>query len=71
MIETAPAIDIRVENHGTVFLIRPISDAGSQWIDDNLQVESWQWLGEAVAVDHHYIMIHVIGMLEDGLSVDY
>jgi hypothetical protein len=27
--------DIQVENHGTIFLFRPLTDAGKEWIDTN------------------------------------
>ena len=30
------ATDIVVENHGSIFLLRPISDSGRVWIEENI-----------------------------------
>jgi hypothetical protein len=65
----APADDVSVANHGSVIMVRPISDEAKAWVDENVPLEDWQWMGGAFAVDPHYIENLVDGMRGDGLSV--
>ena len=52
-----------------IFAVRPLTDEAKKWIDDNAQVESWQWLGDALHVDKHHIDHLTEGMVEAGLVV--
>ena len=61
--------DIEVKNEGSVVLLIPMSDRGKAWIDDNLQLEGWQWYGNAAAVEARYADAIVDGMQDDGLEV--
>ncbi len=61
--------DIRVEDHGTVALVIPMTDAGRKWITDNVETESWQWLGGALAVEPRCVDSLAAGMSGDGLAV--
>lgn len=49
-----PDADFEVENHGTIFLIRPTSEAGS---DHFAELDPWHhtFFGQSLAVDHRYI----------------
>ena len=58
---------ITVENHGNVWLLRPLSKKGKRWLHRNLQTEPWQWLGKGVAVDQHYIEDILDGMQQEEL----
>lgn len=53
-----------------MYLIRPITEIAKQWVRDNVNLEPWQWLGRAFAVDHHYVGDLVEGMMGSGLAVD-
>ena len=57
--------DFFVENHGTIFLLRPLIPAASSWIEGN-PPEDGQTLGNAVAVEHRYIADIVRGAQADG-----
>lgn len=46
--------DIQVENHGTLFLFRPLTPEGKEWLETATVTEPWQWLGGALAVEHRY-----------------
>lgn len=61
--------DIWVRNEGSVVALTPFSQAGRVWIDENLTLESWQWLGPSAVVDWRFAPDIVAGMLEDGLEV--
>jgi hypothetical protein len=61
--------DIIVENHGSIFLIRPVSDTGHDWLDEHVSPEPWQLFGGALAVDPRCAWDIVQGMQADGLNV--
>jgi hypothetical protein len=60
-------LDITVENHGSIFLFRPESDAGKSWLEDNTD---GQWFGNALAVEHRFAYDLAQGALNDGLEVE-
>lgn len=60
--------DFVLEDHGSVFLLRPISPASFIWIGEHIP-EDAQWFGNAVAVEHRYIGDIVDGIASDGLEV--
>ncbi len=60
--------DATVENHGSLCLVRPVTDAARDWIRDNVQ-EDAQYLGLALAVEPRYIGALVDGMTAAGLEV--
>jgi len=61
--------DIRVENHGSIYIFIPQTDDGREWVDANLSLESWQWFGPGFAVEPRYALQLAEGMLNDGLRV--
>ena len=61
--------DIRFENHGSVALCVPLTDVGREWISDNVQTESWQWMSGALAMEPRYVHALTKGMIYDGLEV--
>lgn len=45
--------DITYRDEGTVILFTIQNDTTKQWVDDNLNLEGWQWVGPyAFAIDH-------------------
>ena len=43
--------DFVVENHGSIFLLQPLSPAANSWVEENLP-ENHQTSGSAVVVEH-------------------
>ena len=60
--------DFSVENHFTIFLLRPLTPAAESWIDEHIP-EDAQHFGNAVVVEHRYISDIVEGICNDGLAV--
>lgn len=63
--------DVAVENHGTIFLVRPLSDYAADWLESNvldLNPEA-QLFGGALVVEHQFIRELVHGLRADGLKV--
>jgi hypothetical protein len=63
-------MDFEVVNQGNICLLCPQTDEAREWVHDNLNVESWQYLGRNIGVDHRYIGDIVAGIQADGLSVE-
>jgi hypothetical protein len=61
--------DFLVENHGTIFLLQPLTPAANSWIEDNLP-EDRITFGIAVVVEHRYIADIVRAAITDGLEVE-
>ncbi len=66
--ESGIGTDIQLQNHGSLRLVRPVTDAGREWIDENVDSEA-QWFGGALAVEPRYVQAIVEGMQLDGLEV--
>jgi hypothetical protein len=62
--------DFQVEDHGSIRLLRPLTDAARAWIDTHLSHPETQRLGEAVAIEPRYVDAIVSGIVSDGLTVE-
>lgn len=66
---TSP-VDVRVEHHGSLYLLRPLSDAASSWVDENVGTHDGdepQWFGGALVVEPRYVGELLRGMRDSGL----
>ena len=63
-------LDLVIENHFSLFLIRPVSPAGQTWLDENVGDENTQTFGGAVVCEPRYVEAIVLGAQSDGLEVD-
>jgi hypothetical protein len=61
-------LDVAVEDHGSLWLFRPLTEDAKIWIDDNVQ-DAALWFGGALAVEARFVQEMVEGMLADGLEV--
>jgi hypothetical protein len=64
-----PSPDILVENHGSVFLLRPASSVGQTWLQENVTSEETQLFGNAVVCEPRYVADIVFGARGEGLLV--
>jgi hypothetical protein len=55
--------------HGTIGLLRPLTEAAEEWLDANIADDA-QWFGNALAIEHRYIDAIIDGIINDGLSVE-
>jgi hypothetical protein len=60
--------DFIVENHGTIFLLQPLTPAAISWIQENLP-EDHMTFGSAVVIEHRYIGDIVRAAMRDGMGV--
>jgi hypothetical protein len=61
--------DVIVENHGTIFLFDPKSQAAQDWIAENVP-EDAQYFAGKLAVEHRYAANIADGMRRDGLTLE-
>jgi hypothetical protein len=62
-------VDVQIENHGSLFLVTPMTAAGREWISKNVASEPWQWLGGSLSVEPRYAYSLAVGMKSDGLVI--
>ncbi len=60
--------DIQLEDHGSLWLLQPLTEAGRGWLDDHLDPAA-PMIGEAVVVEPRYVEDITEGMINDGLIV--
>lgn len=62
--------DIRVEDHGSVVLLRPATTAGRQWLEANCDQSGYQpFSGGTLLCEPRYVAAIVRSAIEDGLEV--
>ena len=47
--------DLTLSNHGTVWLLRALTDAGQDWLDANVTTEETVTIGPSIAVQPRYV----------------
>jgi hypothetical protein len=63
-------LDLRFENHGTLFLARPISERGQAWLDERCpQGDDHTYWGDALVVERRYAAELAQAASDDGLGV--
>jgi hypothetical protein len=61
--------DLIFENHGSLFLIRPVSPTGQSWLDENVGDENTLTFGGAIVCEPRYVEAIFLGAQSDGLAV--
>jgi hypothetical protein len=67
--QSSPAVDLRFENHFSLFLIRPCSEIGQQWLDANVGDEDTLTFGNAIVCEPRYVESILRGAIDAGLEV--
>lgn len=61
--------DFELNDYGSIYTLRPLTDAAQQWLDEHVAAESWQYLGGSLGVEHRHIADIVAGAIADGFIV--
>jgi len=59
------ALDVSCTFHGSIVLVRPLTDAAKTWIDENVQDDA-QWYGGCLVVEPRCFDQLLHGMAVDG-----
>jgi hypothetical protein len=66
--------DVLIRDEGTVWCFSPQTEAVLEWIDEGLEIASWQWLGwgpfASFGVDHRAGRDLVEVLVEAGFTVE-
>jgi len=57
--------DFRCENHGSPFLLLPLTQSAHSWIEEHLPED----VGNAVVIEHRYVWTILDGIQDAGLAV--
>jgi hypothetical protein len=62
-------LDFRLENHGSLFLLLPLTQAAKNWMGEHLPMDNpeTQFWGDAIVIEPRYVTSIVDGILGDGL----
>jgi hypothetical protein len=65
--QSSPALDLRFENHLSLFLIRPCSEIGQQWLD--VGDDSTLTFGNAIVCESKFVEAIYQGAIDAGLEI--
>lgn len=61
-----PIVDVEIFDEGSIVQFMCFSNTALDWVNDNVQLEGWQWIGgRSFAVDHRFA-----GNLADGMQAE-
>ena len=61
--------DFEVRNEGSIFLLRPITEAAQIWCDEHLPEDAQLW-GASYVIEHRYIRPIVEALVAEGYKFD-
>jgi hypothetical protein len=64
----ARGADFTVTNHGSICLLRALSPACEEWIEEHVGGEETQYFGGAVAVEPRYVAPILEGLEAEGFE---
>ena len=67
--QSDPHADFRITYHGTITTITPLSDACREWLEENVEIETWQRFGTSIAIEPRYVQQLAEAMIEEGFVV--
>jgi hypothetical protein len=60
--------DVTISNHGSIFLLRPVTSRARAWFREHLDSDAL-WFAGAVVVEPRYVVPIVDELAEDGFIV--
>lgn len=62
-------MDITVTYHGSIVMIAVETESARRWVETNVPLEPWQWMGNTFPCEPRYLEDLITGMRDDGLEV--
>jgi hypothetical protein len=61
-------LDFKLEDHGSLFLLRPLNSAAKEWMGEHLPMDNpeTQFWGDAIVIEPRYVVPIVDGIVGDG-----
>ena len=61
--------DFTLQNHGSLCILTPLSEAGRDWAENSLPEDAMRWCG-GIVIEPRYVGDIVDGILGDGLTIN-
>lgn len=62
--------DFQIFDRGSVVGFAPQTEAATEFVDENVHLESWQWQGNVFWADHRPAQDLIDGIAAEGLTVE-
>lgn len=70
MTKETNIVDVRVDNHGSIAVVTPITPTAKEWVEENVtQNGGPQYWGGGIVVEPRFLADLVTGMESDGLVI--
>ena len=67
---TSPTVDFLCENHGSIFLLKPLTPSATSWLEEHIgQDNGFQPYWPTCVIEHRFIWPILEGIQNDGLAV--
>jgi hypothetical protein len=63
-------VDVDIYDNSSIMSFAPLTQTAKDWVSENLQLESWQWLSGMFNLESRYADSIIQGMINDGLEVN-
>lgn len=63
------SVDIAVYDCGSIVQFTPLNSNAKNWIDENLAVEDWQWMGGALCLDRRMAPAVIDAIWDAGMRI--
>lgn len=60
-------IDFEIDYHGSILVVRPVTEAAKEWTDISIDPTA-QWWGQGFAVEPRFVCNLIAGIEEAGLN---
>lgn len=60
-------MDFRLDDHGSIAVLTPLTDGAREWVDENIQVE--QTWGGGIVIEHRYVGPILEGIVDAGFTL--
>jgi hypothetical protein len=67
--QALPNPDFLIRDSGTTWALCPLTPEAKRWTEENVHLESWQWLGATFVVDWRYGALLVGGISGAGFQI--
>ena len=61
---------ILVRDEGTIIMLCPANAEAQEWLDEHVEAEAWQYMGEWLCVDRRMAEPLLEGMQEAGIVLE-
>jgi hypothetical protein len=62
--------DFHVRPHGSIWTFEPKTETAKEFTQNDLDVQSWQWVGHCFGVDHRFANDLVTALEVEGFVVE-